>query len=73
MPWRKSRCIFYWRLKRLLYEDQVKKEIMKSQQNLNESQVRAMVRRWFVEDKGTTYVRFLLKFVVGALLIKRLF
>ncbi|KAG8315423.1 hypothetical protein J6590_071132 [Homalodisca vitripennis] len=55
VPWRKSRCILYWRLKRLLYENQVKKEIIKIQPNYNENQLQAMIRRWFIEDKGTTY------------------
>ncbi|XP_054291063.1 acetyl-CoA carboxylase-like isoform X2 [Macrosteles quadrilineatus] len=55
VPWRKSRTILYWRLKRLLYENEVKKEIIKTQPNLNENQLQAMIRRWFVEDKGTTY------------------
>ncbi|XP_075219792.1 acetyl-CoA carboxylase isoform X3 [Lycorma delicatula] len=54
VPWRKSRCILHWRLKRLLLENQIKREIIKSQPNLSDGQAEAMLRRWFVEDKGTT-------------------
>ncbi|KAJ9595497.1 hypothetical protein L9F63_013319, partial [Diploptera punctata] len=54
VPWRKSRKILYWRLRRLLLEDQIKSEMLNMQPNLNFGQAEAMLRRWFVEDKGTT-------------------
>uniref|UniRef100_A0A1B6DY08 Uncharacterized protein n=1 Tax=Clastoptera arizonana TaxID=38151 RepID=A0A1B6DY08_9HEMI len=54
VPWRRSRCILHWRLKRLLLENQIKIQLMKIQPNLSDGQAQAMLRRWFVEDKGTT-------------------
>lgn len=56
VPWRKSRCILYWRLRRLLLENQIKSQMLNIQPNLSVGQAEAMLRRWFVEDKGTTVV-----------------
>lgn len=53
VPWRKSRCILYWRLRRLLLENQIKSQMLNIQPNLSVGQAEAMLRRWFVEDKGT--------------------
>ncbi|XP_017756170.1 PREDICTED: acetyl-CoA carboxylase isoform X1 [Eufriesea mexicana] len=54
IPWRKARKLLYWRLRRRLLEDEIKKEILSTQQNLDVRQVGAMLRRWFIEDKGAT-------------------
>ena len=56
VPWRKSRCILYWRLRRLLLENQIKSQMLTIQPNLSVGQAEAMLTRWFVEDKGTTAV-----------------
>jgi len=56
VPWRKSRCILYWRLRRLLLENQIKIQMLTIQPNLSVGQAEAMLTRWFLEDKGTTAV-----------------
>jgi len=56
VPWRKSRRILYWRLRRLLLENQIKSQMLTIQPNLSVGQAEAMLTRWFVEDKGTTVV-----------------
>ncbi|KAJ8967322.1 hypothetical protein NQ314_002949 [Rhamnusium bicolor] len=52
VPWRKSRTIIYWRLRRRLLEDRVIKALMEAQPELALGQGEAMLRRWFIEDKG---------------------
>lgn len=54
VPWRTSRTWLHWRLRRLILEQQFVKQVIAAQDNLNVGQARAMLRRWFVEDKGTT-------------------
>ncbi|CAK9831548.1 Acetyl-CoA carboxylase [Anthophora retusa] len=54
VPWRKARKILYWRLRRRLLEDEIRKEILSTQRSLDVRQVGAMLRRWFIEDKGAT-------------------
>lgn len=54
IPWRKARRLLYWRLRRRLLEDEIKDEILLTQPSLDVRQVGAMLRRWFIEDKGTT-------------------
>lgn len=56
VPWRESRCWLYWRLRRLLLEDSFVKKIIKAQESLSVGQATQMLRRWLVEDKGTTEV-----------------
>jgi acetyl-CoA carboxylase/biotin carboxylase 1 len=56
VPWRNSRRILYWRLRRLLLENQIKSQMLNIQPNLSVGQAEAMLRRWFVEDKDTTVV-----------------
>ncbi|CAD7077022.1 unnamed protein product [Hermetia illucens] len=53
VAWRESRAWLYWRLRRLLLEDQFVKLIMKTQESLSVGQAQSMLRRWFVEDKGS--------------------
>jgi len=54
IPWKKARRLFYWRLRRRLLEEEIKDEILSTQPNLDVRQVGAMLRRWFIEDKGAT-------------------
>lgn len=54
IPWKKARRLFYWRLRRRLLEEEIKDEILSTQPNLDVRQVEAMLRRWFIEDKGAT-------------------
>lgn len=56
MDWKTSRTFFYWRLRRLLLEDLVKKKIHNANPELTDGQVQAMLRRWFVEVEGTVKV-----------------
>lgn len=58
VPWRTSRQYLYWRLRRLLFEDQFVKNILSSQADLSVGQAKSMLRRWFVEDLGPTEVSF---------------
>ncbi|XP_017779998.1 PREDICTED: acetyl-CoA carboxylase isoform X2 [Nicrophorus vespilloides] len=52
VPWRKSRTILYWRMRRLLLQDSIITSLLAAQPNLGVGQGEAMLRRWFVEDKG---------------------
>lgn len=54
VPWRTSRAWFHWRLRRLLLEQQLVKQIVTAQDNLSVAQAKVMLRRWFIEDKGAT-------------------
>lgn len=56
LEWRTSRQFFYWRLRRLLLEDTVKKKIQQANSELTDGQVQAMLRRWFVEAEGAVKV-----------------
>ncbi|XP_075575895.1 acetyl-CoA carboxylase 1 isoform X6 [Pelecanus crispus] len=53
LDWKTSRTFFYWRLRRLLLEDVVKKKIHDANPELTDGQIQAMLRRWFVEAEGT--------------------
>jgi len=52
VPWKHARTTLYWRLRRLLLEDSVTKEILKVRPTLSHGQCKVMMRRWFVEDGG---------------------
>ncbi|XP_044017806.1 acetyl-CoA carboxylase isoform X2 [Aphidius gifuensis] len=54
IPWKMARKSLYWRLRRRLLEEELRREILETQPSLDVRQVDAMLRRWFVEDKGTT-------------------
>ncbi|KAK7582615.1 hypothetical protein V9T40_014060 [Parthenolecanium corni] len=54
VSWPESRRTFYWRLRRLILHNQLKKQLRNVQPNLTDGQIISMMRRWFVEDKGTT-------------------
>jgi acetyl-CoA carboxylase / biotin carboxylase 1 len=57
VPWRSSREWLYWRLKRVLIEDEFVKQILRAQDSLPVGQAKSMLRRWFAEDKGESEVR----------------
>lgn len=59
VEWKKSRNILYWRLKRRLLQNQIQKVITKSNDAIKDDVAYEMLRRWFVEDKGTTAVSIL--------------
>jgi len=52
VEWKNARRFFYWRLRRLLLEDRVKKLILKTGASLPDGAISSMLRRWLVEDKG---------------------
>lgn len=52
VQWKKARPFFYWRLRRRLVEKEAVNRIIKVQPQLSHPQAEAMLRRWFVEDKG---------------------
>ncbi|XP_072302602.1 acetyl-CoA carboxylase 1 isoform X3 [Eucyclogobius newberryi] len=52
LEWKTSRQFFYWRLRRLLLEDTVKRKIQAANTELTDGQIQAMLRRWFVEAEG---------------------
>ncbi|XP_022181493.1 acetyl-CoA carboxylase isoform X1 [Myzus persicae] len=54
VQWKKSRNTLYWRLKRRLLQNQIQKVITKSNDTIQDDVAYEMLRRWFVEDKGTT-------------------
>lgn len=58
LEWQTSRLFFYWRLRRLLLEDTVKRKIQCANSELTDGQVQAMLRRWFVEAEGAVKVRY---------------
>ncbi|CAH0549065.1 unnamed protein product [Brassicogethes aeneus] len=51
IPWRRSRTLLYWRLRRLLLQDRVIKGHLDS---YPQGQAESMLRRWFIEDKGAS-------------------
>uniref|UniRef100_A0A8C0VF86 Acetyl-CoA carboxylase alpha n=1 Tax=Cyanistes caeruleus TaxID=156563 RepID=A0A8C0VF86_CYACU len=53
LDWKTSRTFFYWRLRRLLLEEVVKRKIHEANPELTDGQIQAMLRRWFVEVEGT--------------------
>ncbi|XP_044738438.1 acetyl-CoA carboxylase isoform X3 [Chrysoperla carnea] len=50
--WKKARTTLYWRLRRVLLQNDIITELLKVQPNLSFGQGQAMLRRWFIEDKG---------------------
>lgn len=58
VQWKKSRNTLYWRLKRRLLQNQIQKVITKSNDAIQDDVAYEMLRRWFVEDKGTTAVSY---------------
>lgn len=56
LEWKTSRTFLYWRLRRLLLEDQVKQEILQVSRELSHVHIQSMLRRWFVETEGAVKV-----------------
>uniref|UniRef100_A0A452R4U2 Acetyl-CoA carboxylase beta n=1 Tax=Ursus americanus TaxID=9643 RepID=A0A452R4U2_URSAM len=52
LEWKTARSFLYWRLRRLLLEDQVKQEILRASGELSHVHIQSMLRRWFVETEG---------------------
>nr|XP_056715156.1 acetyl-CoA carboxylase 2 [Euleptes europaea] len=50
--WKNARTFLYWRLRRLLLEDVVKREILHAHCELSNSHIQSMLRRWFLETEG---------------------
>lgn len=56
LEWKTARTFFYWRLRRLLLEAQVKQEILRASPELSHEHTQSMLRRWFVETEGAVKV-----------------
>ncbi|KAH9642665.1 hypothetical protein HF086_011022 [Spodoptera exigua] len=57
IPWRDSRRLFYWRLKRLLRQNEQERrvqEAVKPADRMEQGPAAATLRRWFTEDRGET-------------------
>ncbi|KAM9195093.1 acetyl-CoA carboxylase 2 isoform 2-T2 [Dugong dugon] len=52
LEWKTAREFLYWRLRRLLLEDQVKQEILQASGELSHVHAQSMLRRWFMETEG---------------------
>uniref|UniRef100_A0A2K6GW75 acetyl-CoA carboxylase n=1 Tax=Propithecus coquereli TaxID=379532 RepID=A0A2K6GW75_PROCO len=52
LEWKTARTFLYWRLRRLLLEDQVRQEILQASGPLSHVHIQSMLRRWFVESEG---------------------
>ncbi|XP_048240447.1 acetyl-CoA carboxylase-like isoform X4 [Haliotis rufescens] len=52
LKWERSREFFYWRLRRRLLENEVKKKMRLFTKDSSEAQLDSMLGRWFVEDQG---------------------
>jgi acetyl-CoA carboxylase/biotin carboxylase 1 len=52
LQWKSSRRFFYWRLRRLLLEDEVKHKIHEVNCELSSGQIKSMLSRWFIEAQG---------------------
>ncbi|XP_047674506.1 acetyl-CoA carboxylase 2 isoform X2 [Tachysurus fulvidraco] len=53
LDWKNARSFFYWRLRRLLLEEKVKREIVQANRDLGNGHIKSMLRRWFIETEGT--------------------
>ena len=56
LQWRTSRRFFYWRLRRLLLEQDLKKRICAVNPGMTDGQMLSMISRWFVEAQGAVNV-----------------
>lgn len=56
LEWKTSRTFLYWRLRRLLLEDQIRQEILQASPELSHVHIQSMLRRWFVETEGAVKV-----------------
>lgn len=51
LKWKESRAYLYWRLKRRMAEETVKRKIKAANSDLSHTQITFMMRRWFFENK----------------------
>ncbi|KAI8433418.1 hypothetical protein MSG28_015458 [Choristoneura fumiferana] len=57
IPWRDSRRVLYWRLRRLLLQNEQERRIQSAVQtadSMDHGAASATLRRWFTEDRGET-------------------
>ncbi|NXW84959.1 ACAC carboxylase, partial [Alopecoenas beccarii] len=52
LEWKSARSFLYWRLRRLLLEEEVKAEVLKANSELSHMHIQSMLRRWFMETEG---------------------
>ncbi|XP_006870497.1 PREDICTED: acetyl-CoA carboxylase 2 [Chrysochloris asiatica] len=52
LEWKTARTFLYWRLRRLLLEDQVKQAVLQASGELSHEHTQSMLRRWFMETEG---------------------
>lgn len=52
LEWKRSREFFYWRIRRRLLENVIKKKICKYTEVKTDGQIDSMMSRWFAEEKG---------------------
>ena len=65
LQWKTSRRFFYWRLHRLLLEEELKRKIQAINAELSSGQIKSMLSRWFIEAQGAVKVsaQFALLFI----------
>ena len=56
VPWARSRFTLYWRLRRILAEDRVKKEIRRLKPSCSDTQTGELLKKWFFEERGSLEV-----------------
>ncbi|KAL4711334.1 hypothetical protein ACJJTC_019175 [Scirpophaga incertulas] len=54
IPWRDSRKLLYWRLRRLLRQNQQERRVQAAGGAIDQGAAAATLRRWFTEDQGAT-------------------
>lgn len=52
VPWPKSRNFFYWRLKRRVYVEALRKRVQQADSELGFDQITEKIRRWFESGTG---------------------
>ena len=60
LKWKTSRVHLYWRLKRLLLQNDVRKRCREINSELTLQQIDVMLRRWFIEDLTSVKVSWFL-------------
>lgn len=61
IPWRESRKWFYWRLRRVLIEDQFVKKILDVNSNATFVDAKALLKEWFMEANKAVDVSFIFR------------
>lgn len=54
VPWKEARRFFYWKLRRRLLECRLAQQVRETGKDLEQPQIKAMVKRWFIEDQGNS-------------------